>query len=48
LVAGTSGTAGSTDGTGSAALFRNPGGITTDGTNLYITDTGNQTIRKIH
>jgi len=47
LVAGTSGTAGSTDGTGSAARFRFPGGITTDGTNLYITDTGNQTIRKI-
>jgi sugar lactone lactonase YvrE len=47
IVAGTSTVPGSTDGTGSAALFRYPGGITTDGTNLYITDTGNQTIRKI-
>jgi hypothetical protein len=47
IIAGTAGTPGSTDGTGGAALFRNPGGITTDGTNLYITDTGNQTIRKI-
>ena len=47
LVAGTAGTPGSADGTGSAAQFRNPNGITTDGTNLYIGDTGNQTIRKI-
>jgi DNA-binding beta-propeller fold protein YncE len=47
VAGGTNGTSGSTDGTGSAALFNTPGGITTDGTNLYITDTGNQTIRKI-
>ena len=46
-LAGTSGTAGSANGTGSAALFNLPAGITTDGTNLYIVDTSNQTIRKI-
>jgi len=47
LVAGSAGNPGSADGTGSAAQFRNPNGITTDGTNLYIVDTGNDTIRKI-
>jgi len=44
---GSAGVSGSTDGTGTAALFRAPGGITTDGTNLYVADTGNNTIRKI-
>jgi hypothetical protein len=38
---------GSTDGTGSAALFYNPTGIATDGTNLFVTDNENETIRKI-
>ncbi|MBI5636806.1 MAG: hypothetical protein HZA03_02425 [Nitrospinae bacterium] len=38
---------GSTDGTGTAALFKGPYGITTDGTSLYVMDTGNHTIRKI-
>jgi DNA-binding beta-propeller fold protein YncE len=33
--------------TGATALFHSPYGITTDGTNLYVTDTGNNTIRKI-
>ncbi|MDY0185128.1 MAG: hypothetical protein RBR43_04520 [Desulfuromonadaceae bacterium] len=38
---------GSADGTGSEALFNGPRNITTDGTNLYVTDRGNNTIRKI-
>jgi len=38
---------GSTDGTGTAALFSFPDGITMDGTNLYVVDNGNHTIRKI-
>lgn len=38
---------GSTDGTGSEALFDNPRGITTDGTNLFVVDMMNHTIRKI-
>jgi len=46
-LAGTAGSSGSTDGTGNAALFSGPGGITTDGTNLYVADSGNNTIRKI-
>ena len=37
----------STDGTGTAARFYSPIGITTDGTNLYVADTTNQRIRKI-
>lgn len=47
-LAGAPGIAGSTDGTGSAALFSGPKGISTDGTNLYITDAYNFTIRKIN
>jgi len=46
-LAGTAGSSGSTDGTGAEARFRNPVGITIDGTNLYVTDGGNNTIRKI-
>jgi sugar lactone lactonase YvrE len=46
-IAGTSGRSGSADGTGSSASFFRPIGITTDGTNLYVADTGNETIRKI-
>ena len=37
----------STDGTGTAARFYSPIGITTDGENLYVADTGNNRIRKI-
>lgn len=33
--------------TGSKAYFNNPTGITTDGTNLYVADCSNRTIRKI-
>lgn len=44
---GTGLSAGSTDGTGAAARFNGPRGITTDGTNLYVSDTDNHTIRKI-
>jgi sugar lactone lactonase YvrE len=46
-MAGTADTFGSTDGTGAAARFFYPSGITTDGTNLYVADTGNNTIRKV-
>ena len=38
---------GSTDATGTSASFNNPSGITTDGTNLYVTDYSNHRIRKI-
>ena len=47
-LAGTAGNYGSTDGTGSAALFYQPQGVTVDSTGtLYVADTGNQTIRKV-
>ncbi|HNO24661.1 MAG TPA: hypothetical protein PKK94_16910, partial [Leptospiraceae bacterium] len=45
-VQGTS-TSGDTDGTGSAARFNNPNGITSDGTNLYVTDSVTNKVRKI-
>ena len=41
-------TAGFADGTGAAASFKNPAGITTDGIgNLYIGDQGNNEVRKV-
>ncbi len=46
-LAGKAGSPGSADGNREAAQFRNPEGITTDGTNLYVSDTGNNTIRKV-
>ena len=47
-LAGKAGTSGSTDGTGSAALFSIPTGIAVDSSgNLYVSDTGNHTIRKV-
>ncbi len=46
-VAGVPGSVGSTDGTGSAALFNRPQGIAVDGAgNLYVADTYNYIIRK--
>ncbi len=42
-----SGSLGSFDGTGAAARFSSPEGITTDGTHLYVADTNNHKIRKI-
>jgi hypothetical protein len=45
-VAGT-GSSGSANGTGTSASFNYPRGITTDGTNLYVTDNSNHLIRKI-
>ena len=45
-VAGT-GSSGSANGTGTSASFSFPYGITTDGTNLYVADMGNNLIRKI-
>jgi streptogramin lyase len=47
-LAGTAGQPGSADGTGAAARFRNPQGMTADAAgNLYVTDTGNSIVRKI-
>ena len=47
-LAGTAGSVGSTDGNGTAARFRSPYGITTDGTNLYVTDSYYQKISHYH
>ena len=47
-LAGLAGVIGSADGTGSAARFNAPFGIVSDGAdNLYVTDTWNNTIRKV-
>lgn len=46
-IAGTAGSSGAIDDTGSAALFNGPSGIATDGTNLYVSDNGSQIIRKV-
>lgn len=46
--AGLDGVSGSQDGTGGAAFFNHPNGLTIDGAgNLYVADTGNSVIRKI-
>lgn len=47
-LAGTAPWSGSMDGTGAAATFNNPTDITSDGVNLYVSDTNNKTIRKIN
>src|SRR5205814_611830 len=46
-LAGSAGNSGSTDGTGAAARFWDPHGITTDGTNLFVADGANFAIRKV-
>jgi DNA-binding beta-propeller fold protein YncE len=46
-LAGAYGTFGSADGIRAAASFDFPAGITSDGTNLYVADTKNQSIRRI-
>jgi uncharacterized repeat protein (TIGR02543 family) len=46
-LAGQAGTAAATDGTGAAARFSSPEGLTTDGAYLYVADTGNQLIRRL-
>ena len=47
-LSGLAGSSGSNDGTGSAARFNNPKGVAVDGSgNLYVSDTGNHTIRMV-
>ncbi len=46
-LAGLCATSGTADGTGSAARFRYPRAVASDGTNLFIADEGNHCIRKI-
>lgn len=46
-LAGSAGEDGSGDGIGAAARFLEPTGLATDGTYLYVADTGNHTIRRI-
>jgi hypothetical protein len=46
-LAGNCGTSGVADGLGSAARFRYPRALTTDGSNLYVADEGNHCIRKL-
>jgi sugar lactone lactonase YvrE len=47
-LAGVPGIVGTDDGTGSGALFNHPRGITVDPTgNLYVSDSGNSTIRRV-
>jgi len=47
-LAGLAGSYGNADGTGTAARFMNPSGVAVDGAgNVYVTDSGNGTIRKV-
>lgn len=46
-LAGNPGSVGSADGTGGLARFNTPRGVATDGTNVYVADTNNHTIRQI-
>jgi sugar lactone lactonase YvrE len=47
-LAGTAGSSGSTDAAGAAARFNSPRGVATDNAgNVYVADSGNNTIRKI-
>jgi hypothetical protein len=45
--AGLSGTANSTNGTGTAARFQSPHGIWSDGTNLYVSESDHGRVRKV-
>lgn len=47
ILAGRYGASGHVDGTGDAARFLLPGGMTNDGTSLYVADTANSAIRKV-
>lgn len=47
ILAGSVSSNGNADGVGAQATFSEPYGITTDGTNLYVSDVGNNNIRKI-
>ncbi len=47
VLAGRIGVSAHTDGTGDGARFNNPYGMVSDGTNLYVTDAGNNCIRKV-
>jgi hypothetical protein len=47
MVSTLAGTPAGADGTGTAAAFNNPYAITSDGTNLFVTDYSNNKIRKI-
>lgn len=47
-LAGSPGVSGTADGTGSAARFSSPAGLAVDsGSNVYVADSGNNTIRKV-
>jgi len=46
-IAGTPGASGSADGTGTSARFSSPKGIVALGSDLYVADTGNHTVRKV-
>src|SRR5207302_11263104 len=47
-LAGLAGSSGTNDGTGSAARFNNPYGVGVDSVgNVYVADSGNDTIRKV-
>jgi len=45
---GAQGNLGFIDGNGTSTKFNYPIGITTDGTNLFVADSGNNSIRKIY
>jgi hypothetical protein len=47
-IAGICGVMGTADGVGAFARFNNPVQVSTDGTNLFVCDRGNNTIRKIN